>query len=196
MSYADTAARPRVPAIASVAVVHGLIAFALITGMAYRFAEEATPELKTFDVIEPAPPAEEPVAKPETAETPSEVDVAPTPVPNRANPLSHAQAVGPPSTGAAAASAASLLRGAFNNDSDYPNAARNREEQGTVRVSYTVGVDGRVSGCTVVQSSGSSSLDSTTCRIFERRFRYSPARDAAGNPVSTMVRQAVTWQLT
>ena len=196
MSYSQTASRPRVPAIAFVAIIHGLIAFAFITGLAYRVAEQVSPELKTFDVIEPAPPAEEPVAEPETAEAPSEVDVAPTPVPNTANPLSHAEAVGPPRIGAGAASAASLVRGAFNNDSDYPGAARNREEQGTVRVSYTVGVDGRVSGCTVVQSSGSSSLDSTTCRIFERRFRYSPARDGSGNPVSTIVRQAVTWRLT
>ena len=196
MSYTQTVDRPRLPAIGLVAIIHGLLAFAFITGLAYTVVEEVVPELKTFDVIEPAPPAEEPVPEPQTAENPTDVDVAPSPVPDQANPLSRADAVGPPSTGAAAATAASLLRGSFNNDSDYPSAARNREEQGTVRVSYMVGADGRVTNCTVTQSSGSSSLDSTTCRIFERHFRYAPARDAGGSPVGTTIRQSVTWRLT
>ena len=196
MSYVQSAKRPNSAAIALVAGIHGLIAYAFITGLAYTVMETVAPDLKTFDVVEPAPPREEPVPEPETAENPTPVDVSPSPVPNRVNPLSRADAMGPTNAGGAAASAASLLRGSFNNESDYPNAARRNEEQGTVRVTYTVGADGRVSNCAVVQSSGSSSLDSTTCRIFERRFRYAPARDAAGNPVATTVRQSVTWRLT
>lgn len=196
VSYVDVPRRPPAPAVALVIGVHAFLAYAFITGLAYTVVEQIAPELKTFDVVEPAPPAEEPAPEPQTAENPSPVEVSPSPVPFQSNPLSSAQAQGPTSQGGAAASSARLLRGAFNNESDYPSAARRQEQQGTVRVTYTVGTDGRVSNCTVVQSSGSSSLDSTTCRIFRSRFRYAPARDAAGNPVSTTVRSSVTWQLT
>ena len=195
MSFADTKKRPAPPAVAMVAVIHGLLAYAFITGLAYTVVETINPELKTFDVVEPAPPAEEPAPEPQASETPTEVDVSPVPAPVP-NPLSMPAVRGPASTGGAVASAASLLRGAFHNETDYPSAARRNEEQGTVRVSFTVGTDGRVSNCSVVQSSGSSSLDSTTCRIFQSRFRYRPARDSAGNAMSTTVRSSVTWELT
>jgi protein TonB len=196
VSYLQAVHRPRAPAIALVVVIHALIAYAFITGLAYSVVEKVTRDLKTFDVVEPAPPAEEPTPEPETAENPSPVEVAPSPIPVRTNPLSRADSPGPSSAIGSPASSASLLRGSFNNESDYPGAARRAEQQGTVRVTYTVGADGRVSNCVVVQSSGSSSLDSTTCRIFQSRFRYAPARDAAGNPVPTTVRQSVTWRLT
>lgn len=197
MSYIQTSGTPSPKAVAMVVLIHALIAYAFITGLAYTVVEKVSGDLKTFDVVEPAPPAEEPAPEPEAAENPTPVEVSPSPVPNRANPLSRPQsAVSSDSAPAAAASAASLLRGSFNNETDYPGAARRNEEQGTVRVTFTVGIDGRVANCSVVQSSGSSSLDSTTCRIFERRFRYSPARDAGGNPVPTTMRQSVTWQLT
>jgi protein TonB len=99
-------------------------------------------------------------------------------------------------TGGPLATSATLRSGAFHNERDYPGAARRAEEQGTVRVSYTIGLDGRVTNCTVTASSGSRSLDTTTCRILERRFRYSPARDSSGNPVSQTKSQSVSWQLT
>ena len=50
-------------------------------------------------------------------------------------------------------------------------------------VRYTVGVDGRPSGCTITQSSGNADLDETTCRLIEQRFRYEPARDAEGRAI-------------
>jgi protein TonB len=196
VSYATTVQRPRGPAIAAVVAIHGLLAYAFITGLAFTVVEQMTSDLKTFDVVQAAPPAEEPAPEPQASENPTPVDVSPSPVPTRANPLSSADVRGPSSTGGAMASSASLLRGAFNNETDYPSAARRAEQQGTVRVSYTVGTDGRVTGCAVVQSSGSSSLDSTTCRIFQRRFRYAPARDSAGNPVPQTMSQSVRWQLT
>lgn len=196
MSYAETVQRPRAAAIAAVAAVHVFLAYAFVTGLAYSVVETIAPDLKTFDVVEPAPPAEEPAPEPQASENPTPVEASQSPVPTRANPLSSSDLRGPSSSRGAMASAASLLRGAFNNETDYPSAARRAEQQGTVRVSYTVGADGRVTACRIVQSSGSSPLDSTTCRIFERRFRYSPARDSAGNPVPQTISQSVRWQLT
>lgn len=68
-------------------------------------------------------------------------------------------------------------------DRDYPRRARRRRAEGSVKARFTIGTDGRARDCTVVGSSGDSDLDSATCRLIERRFRYRPARDAAGAAV-------------
>jgi TonB family protein len=57
-------------------------------------------------------------------------------------------------------------------DDDYPSASRAASEQGLVIASYVVGVDGRVSQCEIVQSSGFKRLDDATCSIIQRRFRF------------------------
>jgi protein TonB len=55
--------------------------------------------------------------------------------------------------------------------------------------------DGRVGGCTVVRSSGHASLDETTCRLIERRFRYRPALDASGRPTSATEYKSFDWSV-
>ena len=62
-------------------------------------------------------------------------------------------------------------------------------------VRFTVGTDGRVTGCSTVTSSGSSELDNETCRLIERRFRYKPAEDPNGNKIPETKVQGVTWKL-
>lgn len=78
---------------------------------------------------------------------------------------------------------------------DYPLAASDAGEQGTVGFSIDVGVDARVNACTVTKSSGSSSLDAATCRIMRSRARFTPARDSNGNPRASHIEQEVTWSL-
>ena len=191
---AETLSRPRVPALALVILIHALLAWAFISGLAYRVVERASEQLKTFDVVEPAPPAEEPPAPAETAAEPTEVNATPSPIPSPKAIAASAPAL--PSTSAGAGAVGARLRsGAFHNETDYPSRAKSRGEEGTVRVSYTITAEGRVTGCTVTASSGSPSLDSTTCRILERRFRYAPARDSAGNAVAQTKSQSVTWDL-
>ena len=189
--------RARAGPMVLVALIHGLIAWAFIAGLALTVVKPKNEELKTFDVTVPAPPAEEPPAAPK-APSESELVAPTTPLPAPASPAAAPLTAGP-SDGRASGTAATgaiWRSGSFSNESDYPDAARRREEQGTVRVRFTVGTDGRVSGCSVVASSGSSALDSTTCRILQRRFRYRPARDSSGNPVPETKTQAVTWRLT
>jgi protein TonB len=77
---------------------------------------------------------------------------------------------------------------------DYPRAAKRARAAGTVLVRYTVNTDGRVTGCTITQSSGNADLDNVTCRLIERRFRYEPARDAQGRPVpDTLTGRHIWW---
>lgn len=69
-------------------------------------------------------------------------------------------------------------------NADYPKAASRANAQGSVIVRYIVGTDGRAHDCTVLRSSGNSALDATTCRLIEKRFRFRPALDAAGNKIA------------
>jgi TonB family protein len=78
---------------------------------------------------------------------------------------------------------------------DYPAEALRAGEQGTVAFQLEVGADGRVAACTVTSSSGSASLDTTTCRLLRERARFTPARDSSGKAVSDTVSSRATWQL-
>ena len=80
-------------------------------------------------------------------------------------------------------------------DGDYPRAAIRRGEQGDVGFRLVVAPDGRVTRCDVTASSGSAALDRATCRIVAGRARFTPARDAAGNPVADVVASRVHWAL-
>lgn len=97
-------------------------------------------------------------------------------------------------SGGGIAARAERISGAIVN-ADYPRAAKRAGIEGTVRVVYTVGTDGRARDCRVTGSSGSEELDSTTCELVERRFRYRPARDAEGRPVPERVGKVYTWYL-
>ena len=47
----------------------------------------------------------------------------------------------------------------------------------------------------MTRSSGHPELDETTCRLIERRFRYRPARNSAGDAVPEVVRKTYDWLL-
>jgi protein TonB len=85
--------------------------------------------------------------------------------------------------------------GSYISDGDYPASAIRNEEQGTTRFLLQVSAEGRVTGCTVTRSSGSSALDSTACRLMRARARFTPARDSSGNPTTDSVANAIHWVL-
>lgn len=77
---------------------------------------------------------------------------------------------------------------------DYPAAAIRAGEQGTARIRFVVDANGRVSSCEVTESSGSAVLDSASCALTMRRFRFQPAtRD--GVPIQSVVTRRITWRL-
>jgi protein TonB len=78
-------------------------------------------------------------------------------------------------------------------DRDYPRAAAAVHAAGTVAIAFRVRSDGGVDRCAVIASSGAPLLDDLTCELVERRFRYSPARDAAGREVDAVLRTSFTW---
>jgi protein TonB len=78
-------------------------------------------------------------------------------------------------------------------DEDYPAEALRRNEQGQVDFRLDVGKDGRVKRCTVTASSGSASLDSTTCRLVTERARFQPKLDADGRPARARYVSHLKW---
>jgi protein TonB len=98
-------------------------------------------------------------------------------------------------TGGGGGARAQRVSGRLSGATDYPPGARRAGIEGTVAVRYVVGTDGRVRDCALLRSSGNAELDSTTCRLIERRFRYRPARDAHGRPVPEVVSRTFDWML-
>lgn len=77
---------------------------------------------------------------------------------------------------------------------DYPADALERGEKGLTVVEFDVSDKGAITSCTVVKSSGSRSLDDTTCRNFLARGRYFPAGDGAGGRKATRARVPMDWR--
>ncbi|KQM64940.1 hypothetical protein ASE75_07680 [Sphingomonas sp. Leaf17] len=223
MSYADKKpGRDRLVAIGSVALIHAGIGYALISGLAYTAYTTFVDPIDTYNVpvpIVPPPVEEKIVAAPAPARPLSApdriVDVAPVnPVvavvtdtpPLTAYPVDIGPVTPPvppvtvtPTPAPMSLSAGVSPRGNqgdwFPQDS-YPAAARREGAEGRVSVTVGIGVNGRVTDCRVVSSSGNADLDGATCRLATRNGRFTPARDADGQPVaSSFTLRNVRWQL-
>jgi protein TonB len=212
----------RTVAIVIVALLHVLLGYALVTGLAYNVVKKAAEDLKTFDVEdEPPPPPEEPPPPPpeNVPETPPPV-VSPPPLVRTNTPpppmatvreapppvVTYTAPPAPPARPApppppppppppqkvSSARAKGSLPGLFSTD-DYPQDALRNEQQGTTAVRLTIGTDGRVSDCSVTASSGSSSLDTATCRIIRSRARYTPAVGSDGRPTTDTDTARIRW---
>lgn len=78
-------------------------------------------------------------------------------------------------------------------DADYPRDIGDAGFQGSVAVKFLVWSDGRVRDCQITKSSGNATLDATTCRLIQRRFRYDPSRDAEGRAVPAWIVENHEW---
>jgi protein TonB len=216
MSYVDQPiSRGRVWAIVIVAVLHALLAYAFVSGLAYKFIKSATEDLKVVDVKEePPPPPEEPPPPPPDQPSSPPVTAVQSPLP----PISSAPPVPitppvpysppvpiaappapvpapPPPPRVVPPQRARANLNSYFSAYDYPAAALRGNDQGTTSFRLTIGPNGRVTDCQVTGSSGSAALDQATCRILRSRARYTPARDSSGNPSSGSDSGRVTWRL-
>lgn len=87
-----------------------------------------------------------------------------------------------------------VRRGGTISDVDYPAAALDSRQEGVSLIQLAVGENGRVTACSVTNTSGSASLDSTACSLARRRFRFTPAT-RAGEAVASSYPMAIRWQL-
>ena len=215
MAYADQKmSGNRLTALIVVAILHIIVGYALVTGLAYSAFQKVKERVETFDVKEEKPPEEPPPPPPDQPLPPPPI-VAPPPMVNisRIAPqMETVQTPPPPApvfTTAAPAPpppppAASQARGARPKgqgswaariQDNYPSAALRKEIEGTVGVRVTVGPDGRVSSCSVSGSSGSGDLDSAACDGMTRYARFEPALDAGGSPTSGSFSTRIVYKI-
>lgn len=57
----------------------------------------------------------------------------------------------------------------------------------------TISETGRVSDCSVMQTTGDAQVDQALCSLMIRQSRWAPARDRQGQPISVRVRYTATW---
>lgn len=225
MAYADQQmSSNRIIAIVLVALIHVAVGYLLVTGLAVSAFREVVERVTTVDIDEPPPPEEEPPPPPEPqpesspppiVAPPPPVNVSvnpppirtqveippPAPIRVRVPPPAPIATVAPPPppppppSQARGASRKNGNRWAARIQNNYPSRALRQEEEGTVRMSITVGTDGRVAACSVTGSSGSSTLDDAACKGMQRYARYDPALNAAGNPVSSTLTEAIRYVL-
>ena len=85
------------------------------------------------------------------------------------------------------------IRGRFRN-SDFPASARGAGRV-KIGVRYAVGPGGTVDDCEIIESSGYPEVDEMTCRVIVERYRFKPARDEEGTPVTKVMEEDYTWTL-
>jgi TonB family protein len=77
----------------------------------------------------------------------------------------------------------------------YPTEAARARQQGRVVTHLVIGIDGRVKTCTVTVGSGSPALDAGACDIARSKVRYTPAKDANGQPLESVADLPIRFEL-
>lgn len=210
MAYADQKmSGNRMTALIIVALIHLVVGYALVTGLAYEGVREIMKKVTTVDIKKeeekkppPPPPKPKDLPPPPIVAPPPKVNLAPPPVvetvqtPPPAPPpivLAPPPAAPPPSQARAATPKNAKDWGRFAQD-NYPPDALRAEKSGKVAVRVTVGPDGRVTGCTVTASSGTPSLDDGACKLMAKYGKFNPALDDAGNPTTGSYSSRITYQ--
>lgn len=217
MAYADQQqmSSSKVVSIVLVVLIHALFGYALVTGLAYSAVKKVASELDMIDIQEeeppeeieepPPPPPDQPIEPPPVVTPPPIVTPpsAPRPVivqrpiaPPRPAPVVVAPPPPPPPAPPQRANPEPRGNpGNWANANDYPSRALREEREGTTSFRVTVNTDGRVSDCQITGSSGHSDLDEATCKNIQRRARFRPALDNAGNPQVATWSSRVRWQI-
>ena len=210
MAYADQSmSGSKVTALIIVALIHVVVGYALVTGLAYEGARQLIKKVTTVDIKEekkpeePPPPPPKVVAPPPVVVPPPKVNVAVSapvidvvpvaPPPPPAPVLVVAPPAPPPPRFTPKGAAPKGNPGNWATANDYPSRALREEREGTTGFRVTVGPDGRVTDCQITSSSGSPDLDQTACDKIRQRARFTPATDGEGNPTSGSYSNRVRW---
>ncbi|MBB3692797.1 energy transducer TonB [Sphingomonas sp. BK580] len=221
MAYADRVpSSRRLTTLAAVAAIHGLIGYVFVSGMAASFVTSVTTELTIRNIPLETPPPPDPAPQPTQVASklqPRETIVTPEPVvPTAVDksftiepappiiPITPIIGGGsgtveitppPPPLSKASSVRARGDRTRWISTEDYPPSSIRAGEQGVVAIALQVDAAGKVTGCSVTASSGHDALDQATCRLYQRRGRFTAALDEAGTPVAATFTDRVHWVL-
>jgi protein TonB len=185
--------------IGTVAMLHVVIVYALVTGMAQKIMQVIPPSLQvsvlpqnidTKNVPPPPKPVLAQVQPTQSTLPPPDIQIATTeqpPINVQATPPS------PPQTTAPADARATGL--AYTHTTPpYPEMARKLTEQGTVTLQMTISAQGDVTAAAVLQSSGFADLDQAAVSWVQQHWRYKPAMQN-GQAVPSQAQAAVKFDL-
>lgn len=78
---------------------------------------------------------------------------------------------------------------------NYPFHLLREGQQGTVAVRMTVNKEGKPTFCEVTAHDGPASFNDSACLLMLRHAQFSPATDAAGNPVAGFYSTRITYRI-
>lgn len=79
-------------------------------------------------------------------------------------------------------------------DREYRRISSGRLPRGSAKIAFRVTPNGRMANCRVVRSSGDQYVDWVVCNAATIYLRFSPARDASGQPVAQDMTYTPTWR--
>jgi len=212
--YAQRQRNPRkhLASIAGVLVLHGLLLWALQSGLAQKVVKIT--EVKVVAMLlsdnVPTPPAPPPpTPTPPPPKTPPPPAAAPMPTPTittpsitvpSAPPIQAPVVTAPPAPPAPSAPPAPAIRtgatlqaGASCAKPDYPSASRRLEEEGTVTLKFLISADGRVLQAEIEKSSGFNRLDEAARNALSK-CQFRPGT-VDGKPEQSSATMKYTWRL-
>jgi periplasmic protein TonB len=214
MAYADQEmSGNRIAAFVVVALLHLVLGYALVTGLAFEGMKQIAKKLTTVEIKKeekkeekkPPPPPKK-VAPPPIVVPPPRVNInvapppldttpkalPPPPIDLPPNPAPAAPAPPPPKFQPKNATPKGNP-GNWATTNDYPTRALREERAGVTGFRVSVTPEGRVGDCQITNSSGSPDLDEATCSNVTRRARFNPATDGEGRPTSGSYNGRVRW---
>lgn len=221
MSYAHPRAASRMATGLVVTVVlHIVLVYALITGLARKIVEVVRPPLETkiIEEVKAPPPPDKPppppppkfapppppfIPPPEVkvqippVAPPPVITVQPTPPPPAPvviAPTPPPATPAPPAPQVRMATAPETIADSCERP-PYPPQARRAGEAGEVRFRVIVDVNGKVVDATMERSSGSRRLDEASRQAL-MECRYRPGIGSDGKPIRAAVTKVYTWRLT
>ena len=196
MAYADQEmSSSKIVSIFLVVIIHLLLGYALVTGLAYSAVKKVATQLDMIDIQEEEPPEEPEEPPPPPPEKPIEPPPVVSPPPIVAPVVAPPPPPPPPPPPQRATPEPRGNPGSWANANDYPSRALREEREGTTRFRLTVNADGRVSDCQITGSSGHADLDEAACKNLTRRARFRPSLDANGNATTGYYSNAVRWEI-
>jgi protein TonB len=213
--YAQRQRNPRkhLASIAGVVVLHGLLLWALQSGLAQHVVKIT--EVKVVAMLlsdnvppppappQPTPPPPKTPPPPAAAPVPVTTDTTPVitvPVAPAAPPSPAPAVIAPPAPAAPVAppvpairTGASIQAGASCTKPDYPSASRRLEEEGTVTLKFLIGVDGRVLQAEIEKTSGFNRLDEAARNALSK-CQFRPGT-VDGKPEQSWATIKYTWRL-
>jgi len=212
MAYADQSmSGNRIIALIIVALIHIVVGYTLVTGLAYSAIKQVVERVTTVDIEEeipeeeePPPPPEPDTAPPPPVAPPAPININPAPPPIETRPTIPPPApvarIVPPSAPPAPVNRVQPKDpeprgnpGNWATPNDYPRRALREEREGTTGFRVSVNTDGRVTDCQITRSSGHADLDEATCQNITRRARFRAATDGNGDPTSGSYSNSVRW---